>query len=107
MPIGLSRSGRLGGLGRRLCVDVLAALGGVARVPALLVERVAVPRRLRVGRIDALSLAQGDLGLWAASSSGLSCSSSFSGSLVIVRRALRADTALHNPPPHGGRGVGF
>ena len=74
-------------------------LGGVARVPALVLGELPFLAGYVLIASMVLALAQGDLDSVGGVIIGVVALVELLGLTVIVRRALRADGALHNPTP--------
>ena len=99
MPIGLVVPVVLVGWATACALTSWRRLGGVARVPALVVNELPFLAGYVLVASTLLALAQGDLGSVGGVIVGVVVLVELLGLLVIVRRALRADAALHNPTP--------
>lgn len=98
MPIGLLVPVVLVGWGTACALTSWRRLGGLARVPALLINELPfLAGYLLIGSCG-LALAQGDLDSVGGVIVGVGALVVLLGLVVIVRRALRADAALNNPP---------
>jgi acetyl esterase/lipase len=99
MPIGLLVPVVLVGWGTVCALTRWRRLGGVARVPALVTNELPFLGGYLLIASAALALAQGDLDSVGGVVLGVAALVVLLGLAVIVRRALRADAALHNPTP--------
>ena len=99
MPIGLVVPVVLVGWGVACALSSWRRLGGVARVPALVLNELPFFAGYLLVASTALALAQGDLDSVGGVIVGAAALADLLGLVVIVRRAVRADAALHNPSP--------
>jgi acetyl esterase/lipase len=99
MPIGLLVPVVLVGWGTVCALTRWRRLGGIARVPALVTSELPFLAGYLLIASIALALAQGDLDSVGGAIVGVAAFVVLLGLVVIVRRALRADAALHNPMP--------
>jgi acetyl esterase/lipase len=99
MPIGLLVPVVLVGWGTACALTHWRRLGGVARVPALVTNELSFLGGYLLIASAALALAQGDLDSVGGVIVGVAALVVLLGLGAIVGRALRADTALHNPGP--------
>ena len=100
MPIGLVVPVVLVGWAVACALTSWRRFGVVARVPALVVNELPFLAGYLLIASSALSSVQGDLGSVGGVIIGVVVLAELFGLVVIVRRALRADVALHNSPPH-------
>src|SRR5262249_51850908 len=99
MPIGLLVPVVLVGWGTACALTRWRGLGGLARIPALVTNELPfLAGYLLIGSMI-LALLQGDLNSTSGVILGGAALIVFLGLVVIARRALRADAALHNPRP--------
>jgi acetyl esterase/lipase len=96
-PIGLLVPVVLVGWGAACALTCWRRLGGIARVPALVVNELPFLGGFLLVASTALALAQGDLDSVGGVIVGAAVLVVLIGLVVIVGRALRADTALQNP----------
>lgn len=99
MPIGLVVPVVLVGWATACALTSWRRLGGVARVPALVLNELPFLAGYLLIASTVLALAQGDLYSTAGVIVGVVALVELLGLVVIVRRALRADAALRNPTP--------
>ena len=99
MPIGLVVPVVLVGWATACALTSWRRLGGVARVPALLLNELPFLAGYLLIASTFLALAQGDLDSVGGVIVGVVVVVELLGLVLIVRRALRADAALHNPTP--------
>ena len=99
MPIGLLASVVLMGWATACALTSWRRLGVLAQVPALLLSELPFLAGFLLIASTVLALAQGDLDSVAGVIVGLAVVVVLVGLVVVVRRALRADAALHNPTP--------
>ncbi len=99
MPIGLLVPVVLVGWGTACALTSWRRLGGLARVPALVTNELPFLAGYLLIASCALALAQGDLDSVGGVIVGVAALVVLLGLVVIVRRSLRADAALHNPTP--------
>jgi hypothetical protein len=99
MPIGLLVPVVLVGWGTACALTSWRRLGAAARVPALVTNELPFLAGYLLIASTALALAQGDLDSAGGAIVGVAALVELLGLTVIVRRALRADAALHNPTP--------
>jgi acetyl esterase/lipase len=99
MPTGLLVPVVLVGLATACALGSRRGPGGIARVPAIVVNELPFLAGYLLVASTALALAQGDLDSVAGAVLGVAALVVVLGLVVIVRRALRADAALHNPTP--------
>jgi acetyl esterase/lipase len=99
MPVGLLVPVVLVGWGTACALTSWRRLGGIARVPALVTNELPFLAGYLLVASCALALAQGDLDSVGGAIVGVAALVVFAGLVVIVRRSLRADAALHNPTP--------
>jgi acetyl esterase/lipase len=99
MPIGLVVPVVLVGWATACALTSWRRLGGVARVPALVLNELPFFAGYLLIASTVLALAQGDLESMGGPVVGVVVLVEVLGLVVIVRRALRADAALHNPTP--------
>ena len=99
MPIGLVVPLVLVGWATACALTSWRRLGGVARVPALVLNELPFLAGYLLIASTVLALAQGDLDSVGGVIVGVVVVVELLGLVVIVRRALRADGALHNPTP--------
>ena len=98
MPIGLLVPTVLVGWGTVCALTCWRRLGGVARVPALVTNELPFLAACLLIASTALAAAQGDLDSPGGAGVAAAVLAVLVGLAVIVRRALRADAALQNPP---------
>ncbi len=96
MPIGLVVPVMLVGWGVACALSSWRRLGGVARVPALVLNELPFFAGYLLVASTGLALAQGDLDSVGGVIVGVVALVELLGLVVIVRRAVRADAALHN-----------
>ena len=99
MPIGLIVPLVLVGWATACALTSWRRLGGVVRVPALVLNELPFLAGYLLIASTVLALAQGDLESVGGAVVGVVVLVELLGLVVIVRRALRADAALHNPTP--------
>ena len=99
MPIGLIVPVVLVGWATACALTSWRGLGGVARVPALVVNELPFFAGYLLIASTGVALAQGDLNSVGGVVIGVVTLLELLGLVVIVRRALRADAVLHNPMP--------
>jgi len=99
MPIGLVVPVVLVGWATACALTSWRRLGGVARFPALVLNELPFLAGYLLIASTVLALAQGDLDSVGGVVVGVVVLVELLGLVVIVRRALRADAALHNPTP--------
>ena len=99
MPVGLVVPVVLVGWAIACALTCWRRLGGVARVPALVLNELPFLAGYLLIASAVLALAQGDLDSVGGVVVGVVVLVELLGLVVIVRRALRADAALHNPTP--------
>jgi acetyl esterase/lipase len=99
MPIGLLVPVVLVGWGTACALTRLRRLGALARVPALVANELPFLGAYLLLASTALALAQGDLDSAGGAIVALAAGIVLLGLAAVVRRALRADAALGNPPP--------
>ncbi len=99
MPIGLLVPVILVGWATACALTAWRRLGVLARVPALVLSELPFLAGYLLIASSALALAQGDLDSVAGVVVGVVVVVVLAGLVVVVRRALRADAALHNPTP--------
>ena len=99
MPIGLVVPVVLVGWATACALTCWRRLGGVARVPALVLNELPFLAGYLLIASTVLALAQGDLDSVGGLVVGVVVVVELLGLVVIVRRALRADAALHNLTP--------
>ena len=99
MPIGLLVPVILVGWATACALTSWRRLGVLAQVPALLLSELPFLAGYLLIASSALALAQGDLDSVAGVVVGVVVVVVLAGLVVVVRRALRADAALHNPTP--------
>jgi acetyl esterase/lipase len=99
MPIGLLVPVVLVGWGTACALSSWRRLGGLARVPALVTNELPFLAGYLLIASCALALALGDLASLGGVIVGVAALVVLLGLVVIVRRSLRADAALHNPTP--------
>ena len=99
MPIGLLVPIVLVGWGTACALTRWRRLGAVARVPALVTNELPFLAGYLLIASTALALGQGDLASVGGAITAAAMVVVLLGLAVIVRRALRADAALHNPTP--------
>jgi len=97
MPIGLLVPVVLVGWGTACALTSWRRLGRIARVPALVTNELPFLAGYLLVASSALALAQGDLESVGGAIVGVAALVVLLGLVVIVRRSLRADSALHNP----------
>src|SRR5580765_8340788 len=97
MPIGLVVPVVLVGWATACALTSWRRLGGVARVAALVLNELPFLAGYLLIASTILALAQGDLNSVGGVIVGVVALVELLGLVVIVRRALRADAALHNP----------
>ncbi len=101
MPVGLLVPVALIGWGAACALTSWRRLGAIARIPALVTNELPFLAGYLLVASSALALAQGDLDSVGGAIVGVAALIVLLGLVVIVRRSLRADAALHNPtPPH-------
>ena len=98
MPIGLLVPTVLVGWGAVCALTCWRRLGGLARVPALLTNELPFLAGFLLIASTALAAAQGDLYSLGGAGVAAAVLVVLAGLGMIVRRALRADAALQNPP---------
>jgi acetyl esterase/lipase len=98
MPIGLLVPVVLVGWGTVCALTSWRRLGGAARIPALVTNELPFLAGYLLVASTALALAQGDLDSVGGVIVGAAALLVLLGLVAIVRRALRADAALENPP---------
>ena len=99
MPIGLLVPVVLVGWGTACALTCWRRLDGAAQVPALVTNELPFLAGYLLIASTGLALAQGDLDSTSGVIVGVAALVVLFGLVVIVRRALRADAALHNPRP--------
>jgi acetyl esterase/lipase len=99
MPIGLLVPVVLVGWGTACALTRWRRLGALARVPALVANELPFLGAYLLVASTALALAQGDLASPGGVIVAVAAVIVLLGLAVVVRRALRADTALRNPLP--------
>ena len=99
MPIGLVVPVVLVGWGTGCALTSWRRLGGVVRVPALVVNELPFLASYLLIASTLLALAQGDLGSVGGVVLGVVVLVELFGLAVVVRRALLADAALYNRTP--------
>ena len=99
MPIGLVVPVAFVGWATACALTSWRRLGGAARVPALVLNELPFLAGYLLIASTILALAQGDLESVGGVIVGVVALVELLGLLVIVRRALRADAALHDPTP--------
>ena len=99
MPIGLLVSVLLVGWATACALTSWRRLGAAAWVPALVVNESPFVAGYLLIASTALALAQGDVDSVGGVIVGVAALVVLLGLVMIVRRALRADAALHNPTP--------
>ena len=99
MPIGLVVPVVLMGWATACALTCWRRLGGVARVPALVLNELPFVAGYLLIASTVLALVQGDLDSVGGVIVGVVVAVELLGLVAIVRRALRADAALHNPGP--------
>ena len=99
MPVGLLVPVILVGWGTACALTCWRRLGGVARLPALVANELPFFAAYLLIASTALALGQGDLSSAGGVIVAVAGLVVLLGLSVIVQRALRADAALHNPPP--------
>ncbi len=99
MPIGLLVPVVLVGWGTVCALTSRRRLGALARVPALVTNELPFLGAYLLIASTVLALAQGDLDSVGGVIVAAAAAIVLLGLAVIVRRALRADAALGNPPP--------
>jgi len=99
MPIGLLVPFVLVGWSTACALTSWRRLGGVARVPALVVNELPFFAGYLLIASTALAAAQGDLDSVSGVIVGVAVLVVLLGLAVIVRRSLQADAALHNSTP--------
>ena len=99
MPIGLLVAVVLVGWGTACALTHWRRLGGVVRIPALVINELPFLAGYLVIASTALALTQGDLDSLGGVIVGVAALVVLLGLVVVVRRALQADAALHNPTP--------
>jgi acetyl esterase/lipase len=99
MPVGLLVPVVLIGWGTACALTCWPRLGALARLPALVTNELPFFAGYLLVGSCALALAQGDLDSVGGAIVGVAALVVFLGLVVIVRRSLRADAALHNPTP--------
>src|SRR5262249_6489125 len=97
MPIGLLVPVVLVGWGTACALTRWRGLGTAARIPALVTNELPFLAGYLLIGSTGLALAQGDLDSADGVLVGVAVLVVLLGLVVIVLRALRADTALHNP----------
>jgi len=98
MPIGLLVPVVLVGWGTACALTCWRRLGAIAQIPALVTNELPFLASYLLIASTALALAQGDLASVGGVIVGVAVLAELIGLGVIVRRAMRADAALHNPP---------
>jgi acetyl esterase/lipase len=98
MPIGLLVPVVLVGWGTACALTCWRRLGAVAQIPALVTNELPFFASYLLIASTALALAQGNLDSLGGAIVGVAVLVELAGLAVIVRRALRADAALHNVP---------
>lgn len=98
MPIGLLVPIVLVGWGTACALTCRRRLGALARVPALVTNELPFLGAYLLLASTALALAQGDLASVGGIVVAVAAVVVLLGLAVVVRRALRADAALGNPP---------
>jgi acetyl esterase/lipase len=99
VPVGLLIPVLLVGWGTACALTCWRRLGPLARVPALVANELPFLGAYLLVASTALALAQGDLDSVGGVVVAVAALVVLLGLAVIVRRALRADTALQNPLP--------
>ena len=99
MPVGLLVPVVLVGWATACALTSWRQLGRAARLPALVLNELPFFAGYLLVASTALALAQGDLDSVGGAIVGVAALVVLLGLVVIVRRALRADAALHNPAP--------
>jgi acetyl esterase/lipase len=99
MPIGLLVPVVLVGWATACALTSWRRLGGLARGPALVLNELPFLAGYLLIGSTALALAQGDLDSAGGVIAAVAALIVLLGLVVIIRRALRAGTALHNPTP--------
>src|SRR5262249_61449118 len=99
MPIGLLVAVVLVGWGTACALTRWRRLGRAARMPALVTNELPFLAGFLLIASTALALVQGDLDSVGGVIAGVAALAVLLGLVSIVRRALRADAALHNPTP--------
>ena len=99
MPIGLLVPVVLVGWGTACALTCWRRLDGAVQVPALVTNELPFLAGYLLIASTGLALAQGDLDSMGGVIVGVAALVVLFGLVVIVRRALRADAALHNPRP--------
>lgn len=99
MPVGLLVPVVLVGWATACALTSWRRLGRLARIPALVVNELPFLAAYLLIVSTALALAQGDLDSVSGVVVGVVVLAVLLGLALIVRRALRADAALHNPQP--------
>jgi acetyl esterase/lipase len=99
MPVGLLVPIVLIGWGTICALTSWPRLGALARIPALVTNELPFLAAYLLVASTALAAVQGDLDSVAGVVVGGAALVVLLGLMVIVRRALRADAALHNPTP--------
>jgi acetyl esterase/lipase len=99
VPIGLLVPVVLVGWGTACALTRWQRLGRLARVPALVANELPFLGGYLLIASTVLALVQGDLDSLGGVIVGAAALVVLAGLVVIIRRALRADAALRNPPP--------
>jgi acetyl esterase/lipase len=99
MPVGLLIPVVLVGWGTACALTCWRRLGGTARIPALIANELPFLGAYLLITSTALALAQGDLDSAGGVVVGVLALAVILGLAEVVRRALGADAALHNPTP--------
>ena len=99
MPVGLVVPVVLIGWGTICALTSWRRLGGLVRIPALVTNELPFLAGYLLVASTALAALQGDLDSLGGVIVGVAALVVLLGLMVIVRRALRADAALHNPAP--------
>ena len=99
MPVGLLVPVVLVGWGTVCALTCWRRLGGMVRIPALVANELPFLGAYLLIGSTALALAQGDLDSVGGVIVGALALAVIVGLAEVVRRALRADAALHNPTP--------
>jgi alpha/beta superfamily hydrolase len=99
MPIGLLILVVIVGWGTACALTCWRRLGGLARLPALVINELPFLAGYLLVASAGLGLAQGDLDSVGGVIVGVAVLAELLCLVLIVRRALRADAALHNPTP--------
>ena len=99
MPVGLLIPVVLVGWGTACALTCWRRLGGLARIPALVANELPFLGAYLLVASTALALAEGDLASVGGVVVGVLALGVILGLALIVRRALKANAALHNPTP--------